>query len=231
MRYPVDKFIQEWNMTAGYGFGTKTEYGYHDGIDLNKNGGGDVELGVPIYAITKGQLVYYHTTSHPGKNFGYHTVYKITGDWGYRWVHNAHMLPDALLGVQDVKEGQQIGRVGKSGTGYAHDHFAIFKVDPVSLRAGIDTIATNITELNKWWEDPIKFIEKWMGGDSVSNMYRGYDVANQESMKAIVDGYFNRGNEIENANKKIKELESKPTGQTDPKAQEAIDILNRIKKF
>lgn len=165
MRRPVgineEDFKKNWNTTAGYGYGAKTNYGYHDGVDLNLNSGGNADLGQPIYAIANGRLEYYHKGSHPTKTFGYHSVYKIEGPWGTRWVHNAHMLDDLTVGVQDVQEGQQIGRVGKSGTVWAHNHFSIFKVDPSTLRNGIDTIAKTKAELDSWWEDPMLFIERW----------------------------------------------------------------------
>lgn len=162
MIYPVRNFKTEWNLTAGNEFGQAVSYGFHEGNDLNMNGGGDIELGKDILAIAKGDLVYYHTAKHPTTGFGYHNVYRIQGAWGMRWVHQAHNLPDLLTTVGTLNEGDVIAHAGKSGTTYAHVHFSIFKVDPASLPFGIDTIAKNQTDLNNWWEDPIKFIEKYM---------------------------------------------------------------------
>lgn len=162
MIYPVRNFKTEWNLTAGNEFGQGVPYGFHDGNDINMNGGGDIELGKDILAIAKGQLVYYHTAKHPTSGFGYHNVYKIEGAWGTRWVHQAHDLPDLLATVKEVNEGDVIAHVGKSGTQYAHIHFAIFKVDPATLPNGIDTIANTQQQLNSWWENPIPFIEKYM---------------------------------------------------------------------
>lgn len=161
MRYPVDNYKTKWNNTAGYGFGAVTSYGRHDGVDINDNNGGDSDLGQNIYAIAKGKVVYYHKNSHPNFGFGYHHVYRITGPWGVRWVHNAHVQDNYLTAPADVEEGQAIARVGKSGTQYAHIHFSIFKVDPATLPNGIDTIARNDQQLHEWFEDPIAFIEKW----------------------------------------------------------------------
>lgn len=163
MRYPVDNFKTEWNTTAGYGFGVKTSYGFHDGVDLNDNGGGNSDLGKKIYAIQNGELVYWHGGKHPTTGFGYHSVYKITGKFGTRWIHQAHMLSDLTPAPKAVSENEVIGRVGNSGTTYAHIHFSVFKVDPATLRDGIDTIAKTEQELNDWWENPIKFIESNMG--------------------------------------------------------------------
>ena len=159
MRYPVSNFKEEWNTTAGYGFGAKTPYGFHEGVDLNKNGGGDIELGADIFAIQNGELQYWHSAKHPNTGFGYHSVYKITGSYGTRWIHQTHCLFDITQAPKAVTENEVIAHVGKSGTTYAHIHFAVFKVDPATLRDGIDTIAKTEKELNDWWEDPIKFIE------------------------------------------------------------------------
>lgn len=162
MRFPVKNFKTEWNGTAGYGFGAKTSYGYHEGVDINDNLGGNSDLGKEIFCIANGELVYYHSGKHPTTGFGYHSVYKIIGAWGTRWVHQAHCMPDLTIAPKAVSENEVIGKVGNSGTTYAHIHFAVFKVDPATLTSGIDTIAKTLQQLNDWWEDPIAFIEKWM---------------------------------------------------------------------
>jgi hypothetical protein len=141
-------------------FGNATSYGFHEGVDINLKTGGDSDLGQEIKAIANGKIVYYHFSSHPTTGFGRHLVYRIEGAWGSRWVHCCHMSDqDFKTGVQDVSKGQIIGRVGKSGTPYAHLHFALFRVDPVAF--GIDNVANTTTELNQYWEDPIAFINTW----------------------------------------------------------------------
>ena len=174
MRYPVDNFKTEWNGTAGNPFGVATTYGFHEGVDINDNLGGNSDLGKPLFAIADGELLYYHTAKHPTTTFGYHHVYKIIGSWGTRWVHEAHCQSDLLATVQNVKESQQIAKVGNSGTTYAHCHFSIFKVDPATLPGGIDTIAKTQQQLNDWWEDPIKFIEKYMNVPALPEPNPGY---------------------------------------------------------
>lgn len=165
MRYPVgntgtkEEFERNWYNAQV--FGKQTTYGFHEGVDLNLKTGGDTDLGQEIKAIANGKIVYYHYSSHPTTGFGRHLVYRIDGAWGTRWVHCCHMTDQNFLNsTQDVSEGQIIGRLGKSGTPYAHLHFAIFKVDPVAF--GIDNIANTTTELNQYWEDPLAFINTWM---------------------------------------------------------------------
>lgn len=165
MIYPVGDgtrttFERDWYVAQG--FGNPTSYGVHDGADINIKTGGDTDLGQELKAIAKGEIVYYHYGSHPTQNFGRHLVYKITGDFGTRFVHYAHCLDVGFLNLaQEVVEGRIVARLGKSGTPYAHLHMAIFKVDPTTLPSGIDSIAHNTNELNQIWEDPIAFLNTW----------------------------------------------------------------------
>lgn len=164
MIYPVGNGTKqdfEANWYVASGFGEQRPTYLHEAADINRKTGGDTDLGEPIKAIANGRIVYYHYSSHPTLNFGRHLVYKISGNFGDRWVHCCHMSDQDFKGsVQDVTEGQLIGRIGKSGTSVAHLHFAIFKVDPASA-GGIDNIANNQTELNQYWEDPINFLNQW----------------------------------------------------------------------
>lgn len=159
MRYPVDNFDTDWNVTAGLGFGDKTPYGYHDGVDLNKSGGGDIDLGEALYAIADGIIssVHHHST-YP--TFGDHIHLKFQiGEKDY-WAHYAHCRDILVNQDQEVKEGQKIATVGKSGLdpnnpqAKAHSHFAI-KNQPT----GVDGIAKTLDDLKKW-ENPIVFIKK-----------------------------------------------------------------------
>lgn len=155
MRYPHDDFYTQYNTTAGYGFGAVTSYGFHEGVDVNDNLGGNSDLGKPIYAIADGVVTSVH--SHSTKpTFGNHIHYKIDGPWGTRWVHHAH-CNQILVAIGDqVKEGQLIARIGNSGTDWAHDHWAI-KKQPT----GIDAIAKTAEQL-QMWEDPVRFVKAWM---------------------------------------------------------------------
>lgn len=171
MRFPVSAtglktdFERDWYVAQG--FGNPQSYGFHDGADINLRSGGDTDLGQEVKAIANGRIVYYHFNSHKNTSgsfivptFGLHSVYKIDGPWGTRWVHQTHLDPQDFKTSGDVTEGQIIGRVGKSGTTAAHLHFSIFKVDPGTF--GIDNVPNTLTELNQYWEDPITFINTWM---------------------------------------------------------------------
>lgn len=158
MRYPVDDFKTAWNGTAGYAFGAKTSYGYHEGIDINDNQGGNSDLGKPLYAIADGEITSVHDHA---TNYGKHIHLKIDGPWGTRWIHYAHCQEMFVKVGDKVTEGQKIATVGNSGTQYAHCHFAC-KKQPT----GIDAIATTLDQL-QMWEDPISFIESNLGQQTV----------------------------------------------------------------
>lgn len=166
MRYPVgatgsqEEFERDWYIAQE--FGNPTKYGFHDGVDINLRTGGNTDLGQELKAIAGGKVVYYHYASHPTYGFGRHLVLEIEGPWGKRWAHYAHCTADDFTReVKEVSEGQIIARIGNSGTPYAHVHFSILKVDPVSI-GGIDAIPSTSSELHNWFEDPITFIKKWM---------------------------------------------------------------------
>lgn len=154
MRYPVDNYKTEWNNNAGYEFGDRTSYGFHDGKDINDNGAGNSDLGKPLYAIAKGKVVGVHRHTI---NFGNHFFIQIDGSWGTRYVHYAHCKDIFVKEGDIVAEGQKVATVGNSGTVYAHCHFAIKK-----KANGMDTVAYSEAALLDAWEDPISFIEKNM---------------------------------------------------------------------
>lgn len=158
MRYPCgnsnEDFLKNWYNAQP--FGTPTDYGFHEGDDLNLKTGGDSDLGQPLYAPFDGRIVYYHNGSHPTTNFGRHMVVECNTPRGKRWFHYAH-CQEITAQVKDVKEGEVIGKLGKSGTTAAHLHFSLFVVDPATLPAGIDSIAKTQQQLGSW-ESAIGFL-------------------------------------------------------------------------
>ena len=165
MRYPVgngtkEEFERKWYIADGFG-SDRGSY-LHSGCDINLRTGGDSDLGQKIFAIASGSKKYYHFASHPNSGYGIHFVYQIEGPWGTRWVECAHIQDNTpIKDKQDFPEGEWLAKIGKSGTNLAHLHFAIYKVDPITI-GGIDKVAKTEQQLNDWFEDPILFIEKWI---------------------------------------------------------------------
>lgn len=153
MRYPVGKSNEDYSISwySAQNYGDKVSYGYHEGEDLNLRTGGDSDIGQPLIAVADGKIAYYHNATHPNSGFGRHMVLECNTEKGKRWYHYAHCL-EITAKVKEFKEGDIIGKLGKSGTTLAHLHFSVFKVDPATLYKGIDSIATNLTNLHAWWE-------------------------------------------------------------------------------
>lgn len=154
MRYPVDNFKTNFNITAGNAYGVKVPYGYHSGNDINANTGGNSDCGTPLKAITAGVIssVVYQAWGY-GKHL--HLRFEINGK--PYWAHYCHCQDIYVSAGQTVKEGDVIARLGTTGnSNYCHLHFEI-KNQPT----GVDGIAVTLTDLKKW-ENPIPFIEKNM---------------------------------------------------------------------
>lgn len=165
MQPPVAKTWTEYkaNWKIDRFFGQKVQetngYWYHEGLDLNLKTGGDTDLGFPLYAVGDGRIVYYHRYTHASTSgtYGRHLILKL--DDFPLWVHYAHLDDqDFMNKTVNVKEGDIVGRIGKSGTILAHLHFSIYKKDPVG---NIDRWARSRTELSEWWVDPAELFETW----------------------------------------------------------------------
>lgn len=186
-------FDLNWYVASGFGV-DRVSY-IHEAADLNLKTGGDSDLGQPLYAVADGTIAYYHNTSHPNLGLGRHMVLKCDTPEGARYFHYAH-CQEITAQVKEVRAGEQIGKLGKSGTTLAHLHFSIFHVDPVNLPNGIDTVPTTINQLQSWFIDPIPFFINYrkdgssMPEKAVSTVYKGLDLTNIESMKVAVDVWY-----------------------------------------
>lgn len=107
----------------------------HLGEDWNGKGGGDTDLGDPIYAVANGLVLY---AQNFGKGWGNVVIIRHVFDEG-----GQRKIVDSLYGHLDqiqtrygqhVRRGQQIGTMGTGGGLYdAHLHFEIRK----DLRVGM----------------------------------------------------------------------------------------------
>jgi len=193
MRYPVNDYKDKWYIAQG--FGEKTDYGFHDGVDINLKTGGDTDLGQPLLAIANGQVtsVHEHTTI---PTFGKHIHIKIDTPFGERFVHYAHCQKILVPVNAQVAEGQQVAELGKSGTKVAHCHFAI-KKQPT----GIDGIAKTQEDLAKW-ENPIEFIEKCIQEEI--EKAKKEEVIPDAEKKGLADGFTEAESDIEGISKALR---------------------------
>ena len=154
MRYPVDNFETNFNITAGNAFGQQVPYGFHSGNDINGNGGGNTDCGTPLKAITNGVI---SSVIYQAWGYGRHLHLRFDISGKPYWAHYCHCQDIYVSAGQTVREGDFIARLGTTGnSNYCHLHFEI-KNQPT----GVDGIAKTIEDLKKW-ENPIHFIKKYM---------------------------------------------------------------------
>ncbi len=112
-----------WEQTSGL-----CAPGPHPGQDFNGNGGGDADLGLPVYAVAHGTVIY----AQQGSGTAWGNIVLIEHnlpDGSKVWSQYAHLQTIKVFGGA-VNKGDQIGTIGKGYNNiyYAHLHFEIRKV-------------------------------------------------------------------------------------------------------
>ncbi|MFQ6062573.1 MAG: PKD domain-containing protein, partial [Methanosarcinales archaeon] len=130
--YPVGThgYVGEERYDGGDNYYNANEFlgkGKHEGEDWNGDGGGDTDLGDPVYAIGSGK-VYNAAEDDPGEG-GYDVGINHTLENGgnVRSVY-VHLKEDSIIVKKgdEVSRGQKIAQIGKSGgVASAHLHFEI----------------------------------------------------------------------------------------------------------
>lgn len=132
-------------------FNGAASYGPHEGCDMNGYGN---DCGTPLKAIYGGDIVHVSSST---LNYGKLIVLKISGPWGTRYVRYCHLQSIAVNTDQPVKEGDIIGFLGTTGNSTAcHLHFDMLLNIPPGNNWRFYS-----KDVLKYYEDPLKFIEKW----------------------------------------------------------------------
>jgi hypothetical protein len=110
--------------------------GRHMGDDWNGNGGGNTDLGAPVYSTAHGLVVYARDARMGwGKTVIVRHVYWEGGKWNYADSLYTHLHQIFVREGQQVIRGQLLGSIGTNRGMYtAHLHFEIRK----NLRIGIN---------------------------------------------------------------------------------------------
>lgn len=125
---------------------------YHTGADYNLSTGGDSDLGQPVFAVADGVVTYAGFV--PGVGWG-NLVQLEHMQFGV-WTRYAHLLKILVKPGQQVKAGQLIGKLGKSGfQPYAHLHFDVSVVNP-GARAWF---VTDPSAVKKTYVDPDQWLK------------------------------------------------------------------------
>jgi hypothetical protein len=110
--------------------------GRHMGDDWNSNGGGNTDLGAPVYATAHGLVVYARDARMGwGKTVIIRHVYWENRKWNYVDSFYTHLHQIFAREGQQVRRGQLVGSIGTNRGMYtAHLHFEI----RTNLRIGIN---------------------------------------------------------------------------------------------
>jgi len=122
-----------WNTKHGFWHQWRNYYnnnkgGYHQGVDINNNIGGNTDLGAPIYSTHDGKVVNIKLTTSGGNG---REIIIQAPDGSFRSVY-MHLQTISVKEGEEIKEGQQIGTLGGSGKGEelgysAHLHYQLEK--------------------------------------------------------------------------------------------------------
>jgi hypothetical protein len=110
--------------------------GRHMGDDWNGNGGGNTDLGAPVYSTAHGLVIYSRDARMGwGKTVIVRHAYWEEGKWNYADSFYTHLHQMFVREGQQVQRGQLVGSIGTNRGMYtAHLHFEIRK----NLRIGIN---------------------------------------------------------------------------------------------
>lgn len=110
--------------------------GRHMGDDWNGSGGGNTDLGAPVYATAHGLVIYARDARMGwGKTVIIRHVYWENRRWNYADSFYTHLHQIFVREGQQAKRGQLVGSIGTNrGMYVAHLHFEIRK----NLRIGIN---------------------------------------------------------------------------------------------
>lgn len=189
---------------AGYKFAEALGYtsGRHTGVDYNL-GAGDADKGLPAVSIANGTVRLREDLT--SKGFGNTVIIEhplplvIANELGTSslFSRQMHLLDFAVAVGQEVSVGQRIGRVGDSGTDWAHIHLDLWKAN-----LGVHTRYDKDTQLANYL-DPYLFIEKhkqatggsvipdldnyyWRYGQDLATKLRGRQLTREEFRRHLV---------------------------------------------
>ncbi len=131
----------------------------HFGEDWNGRGGGDTDLGDPVYAIADGVVTFAHNVRVGWGNVVLtRHAYRDPATAAVKFCDtlNGHLNQILVKEGQQIKRGQQIGTIGTNFGMYpAHLHFEI----RLNINIGMQRTSAPADMAN--WADPTQFITKY----------------------------------------------------------------------
>ena len=95
---------------------------FHNGIDLN-HGKGDADCGNEVKATRNATVEHIHRNAATGKGYGKFIILKHEDG---KYSRYAHLSNISVEKGAEIKTGQLIGHVGKTGTKFCHLHLEMF---------------------------------------------------------------------------------------------------------
>jgi murein DD-endopeptidase MepM/ murein hydrolase activator NlpD len=145
-------------------FAENYSLGIHTGIDLNGTGGGDTDLGQPVYSIGKGMVIEANDFGAPWGNVVIvKHKYLENGHIQYCFSLYAHLHKITIQKGKVIQRRGQIGEIGKGGDSYpAHLHLEIRKEIMKDFEATYwpSSNGKNVDWINEHYENPETFINK-----------------------------------------------------------------------
>jgi murein DD-endopeptidase MepM/ murein hydrolase activator NlpD len=125
----------------------------HLGADLNGPGGGDTDLGMPVYAIADGEVVF-AADAGPGWGNVVRVVHRLPEGGAVESVY-AHLLDVEVRPGARVTRRKRIGSVGNAGGRYkAHLHLELRRAPGLPLGGGYGD-----EREREGYVDPVAFIQ------------------------------------------------------------------------
>lgn len=170
--FPVGKPDGNGYAPSGWEFLQWTGSVYHPGEDWNGVGGGDTDLGDPVYAIANGTVIDSNYYSSSWGNII--LIEHILPDGSKVWSQYAHLQNRLASTGKEVSKGEQIGTIGK-GAGdiyWAHLHFEI-RTQYRSASAWVTGWSQN--DILQYYVDPSNFINahRQISGGCADYSYNG----------------------------------------------------------
>jgi murein DD-endopeptidase MepM/ murein hydrolase activator NlpD len=133
---PLDLKYKNWTLnqiTSGYGR-RSVDVGstFHKGLDFNYSGGGDTDIGAPVFSTHDGFV--YNLKDDPSGNTGRYLIIRSEDNlFQTRYLHLSKIV---VKKDEKIKKGQKIGELGASYNGRevggdinAHLHYEIMKLE------------------------------------------------------------------------------------------------------
>lgn len=147
--------------TAGYykSRGLRLRSPQHFGEDWNGRGGGNTDLGDPVYTVADGIVTFAHDVRQGWGNVALiRHAYRDPASGKVKFIDSlyAHLDKMMVKTGQGVKRGQQVGTIGTNRGMYtAHLHFEMRHNIHIGMgRRGVPADLIN-------WADPTQFIKKY----------------------------------------------------------------------